>query len=411
MHGQGNPLSEPLRVSHSTGDNPTGSFIPVARVTDLLEKPGEEYDFDGERRRYPDTKLVYWCGGNPFHHHQDLNRLLQAWRRPDTVIVNEPWWTPTAKLADIVLPATTTLERNDIGASSRDRYVMAMKQAIQPQGEARNDFDIFGGLAQRTGVAKAFGYDVDEMTWLRTIYDEGCVKAAETGLNVPDFDTFWEEGYVETPMPTELYNVYSDFRADPAANKLPTPSGKIEIFSERVDGFDYDDCAGHPTWYEPVEWLGSEEATQWPLHLISNQPPHKLHSQMDFSGPSLSAKVRGHEIATVSHTEADKRGIEDGDMLRIFNDRGSTLAIAKVSEDVRDGVVLLPTGAWYDPSEAAGAGGMEKHGNPNVLTIDKGTSSLGQGPMAHTTLVEIEVYNGEVPEVTAFKLPEIVPLD
>ena len=95
-------------------------------------------------------------------------------------------------------------------------------------------------------------------------------------------------------------------------------------------------------------------------------------------------------------------------MLRIFNDRGSTLAVAKVSEDVRDGVVLLPTGAWYDPSEAAGSGGMEKHGNPNVLTIDKGTSSLGQGPMAHTTLVEIEVYDGDVPEVTAFALPEIV---
>lgn len=410
MHGQGNPLMRVLPVSHSAGENPTGSFIPVARVTDLLEKPGEEYDFDGERRRYPDTKLVYWCGGNPFHHHQDLNRLLQAWRRPDTVIVNEPWWTPTAKLADIVLPATTTLERNDIGASSRDRFVMAMKQAVQPQHEARNDFDIFGGLAERTGVAKAFGYDRDEMTWLRTLYDEGCTKVADSGLNIPDFDTFWEEGYIETPMPTELYNVYSDFRADPANNKLPTPSGKIEIFSSTIDGFGYDDCVGHPKWYEPVEWLGSDEADKWPLHLMSNQPTHKLHSQMDFSGPSLAAKVRGHEIAALSHAEADKRDIQDGDMLRIFNARGSTLAVAKVSEDVRDGVVLLPTGAWYDPSEAAGPGGMEKHGNPNVLTIDKGTSSLGQGPMAHTTLVEVEVYKGDVPDVTAFTLPEIVPL-
>jgi biotin/methionine sulfoxide reductase len=97
-------------------------------------------------------------------------------------------------------------------------------------------------------------------------------------------------------------------------------------------------------------------------------------------------------------------------MLRIYNDRGSTLAVARISDDVRDGVVLLPTGAWYDPSEAAGAGGIEKHGNPNVLTLDKGTSRLGQGPMAHTTLVEVEVYRGEVPEVTAFTLPEIVEM-
>lgn len=409
MHGQGNPVARVLPVSHSTGDNPTGSFIPVARVTELLERPGEEYDFDGERRRYPDTKLIYWCGGNPFHHHQDLNRLLAAWRRPDTVIVNEPWWTPTAKLADIVLPATTTLERNDIGASSRDRFVMAMKQAVPPQGEARNDFDIFGGLAERTGVAKAFGYDRDEMTWLRMLYDEACAKVAGSGLNVPDFDTFWEDGYVETPMPTTLYNVYSDFRAEPEKKKLPTPSGKIEIFSSKIDSFGYDDCAGHPQWYEPVEWLGGADAARWPLHLISNQPTHKLHSQMDFSGPSLAAKVRGREVAVLSPDDAEARGIANGDMLRVFNDRGSTLAVAKISEDVRNGVVLLPTGAWFDPSEAAGDGGIDKHGNPNVLTIDKGTSRLGQGPAAHTTLVEVEAYRGDVPEVTAFSLPEIVP--
>jgi biotin/methionine sulfoxide reductase len=110
----------------------------------------------------------------------------------------------------------------------------------------------------------------------------------------------------------------------------------------------------------------------------------------------------------LSYGEAEKRGIDDGDMLRIFNGRGETLAVARVTDDVRDGVLLLPTGAWFDPSEAGGSGGMEKHGNPNTLTLDKGTSSLGQGPIAHTTLVEVEKYEGEVPDVTAFTLPEIV---
>lgn len=411
MHGQGNPVQKALPISHSAGDNPTGSFIPVARITELLERPGEVYDFDGEKRRFPETKLVYWCGGNPFHHHQDLNRLLAAWRRPDTVIVNEPWWTPVAKLADIVLPATTTLERNDIGASSRDRFVMAMKQAVPPQGEARNDFDIFGPLAERCGCAEAFGYHISEMEWLRRLWDEGCEKVAGSGLNVPDFDTFWEEGYFETPEPSELYNVYADFRADPEGNKLPTPSGKFEIFCDEVAGFDYDDCPGHPVWLEPVEWLGSEQAEKWPLHLVSNQPTHKLHSQMDFAGPSKAAKIHGRETATLSFAEAEKREIEDGDLLRIYNDRGSTLAVSRLSDDVRDGVVLLPTGSWFDPSEPAKNGGMEKHGNPNVLTVDKGTSKLGQGPIAHTTLVEVEVYSGEVPEVSAFKLPEIVTLE
>jgi len=396
-------------VSHSAGANPIDSFIPVARITELLERPGEAYDFDGERRRFPDTRLIYWCGGNPFHHHQDLNRLLRAWRRrPETIIVNEPWWTPTAKLADIVLPATTTLERNDIGASSRDRFVMAMKQAIPPQGEARNDFDIFGQLAERTGVAEAFGYDRDEGTWLRKLYDEACAKVTGSGLNLPDFETFWAAGYLETPEPAEHYNVYADFRADPDANRLPTPSGRLEIFSEEIAGFAYDDCPGHPAWIEPAEWLGSGMADRWPLHLISNQPTHKLHSQLDFAGPSRAAKVAGRETATLSFEDAEGRDIEDGDMLRLFNERGETYAVARVSDDVRAGVVLLPTGAWYDPSDPTGAGGAEKHGNPNVLTLDKGTSRLAQGPSAHTTLVEVEKYVGEVPNVTAFSLPEIV---
>jgi biotin/methionine sulfoxide reductase len=410
MHGQGNPLKAVPPVSHSAGENPTGSFIPVARITDLLEKPGEEYDFDGERRVYPDIRLVYWCGGNPFHHHQDLNRLLAAWRRPETVIVNEPWWTPTAKLADIVLPATTTLERNDIGASSRDRFVMAMKQAVPPQAGARNDFDIFGAMAERMGVSEAFSCGRDEMGWLRHLYEEACAKAAGSGLNLPDFDTFWAEGYLETPEPDEPYDVLADFRADPDANRLLTPSGKIEIFSQRIAGFGYDDCPGHPVWLEPAEWLGGKAAERFPLHLISNQPAHKLHSQLDFTGPSKAAKVAGREVALLSPEEADKRGIEDGVFIKVFNDRGYTIAVARISDDVMDGVVMLPTGAWFDPTSPSGSGGLEKHGNPNVLTLDKGTSKLGQGPIAHTTLVDVELFEGDPPPVSAFELPEIVPL-
>ena len=105
---------------------------------------------------YPDIRLVYWAGGNPFHHHQDINQLRRAWRRPETIVVHEPWWTATARHADIVLPATTSLERNDIGGAPRDRFVIAMQQAIEPVGEARNDFDIFAELAQRLGCADAY---------------------------------------------------------------------------------------------------------------------------------------------------------------------------------------------------------------------------------------------------------------
>ncbi len=410
MHGQGNPVPKMPSLTHSAGANPTGSFIPVARVTDLLLNPGGEYDFDGERRTYPDTKLIYWCGGNPFHHHQDLNRLLDGWRRPDTVIVNEPWWTPTAKLADIVLPATTTLERNDIGHSSRDRFLVAMKQIVTPQFQSKNDFDIFRGLAARLGIEAAFTEDRDEDAWLRHLYDQAREGAGPLANRMPDFDAFWEQGILELDAPEKPHVVYEAFRADPAANPLPTPSGKFEIFSEEIAGFGYDDCPGHPVWREPAEWLGGKTAKTWPLHLISNQPKHKLHSQLDFVGPSRAAKQDGREPVFLSPGDAQSRGIATGDLVRLFNGRGETLATAVVSDEVRDGVVQLPTGAWFDPADWAGSSSLERHGNPNVLTLDKGTSKLGQGPISHTTLVEAEKFEGEAEASRPFDLPELAAL-
>ena len=408
MHGQGNPVPETKATpSFAAGQNPTGSFIPVARITDLLENPGGSYEFDGETRTYPDTKMIYWCGGNPFHHHQDLNRFLAAWRKPDTVIVNEPWWTPTAKLADIVLPATTTLERNDIGSSSRDRYVLAMKQIVPPQFEARNDFDIFSALAERLGISDTFTEGRDEQAWLRVMYDQAKDRHAENAEQMPDFDTFWVAGRYEFDEPIEPRVVYQDFREDPAGNPLTTPSGKFEIFSEKIAGFGYDDCPGHPVWREPVEWLGGDEAQDWPLHLISNQPQHRLHSQMDFAGPSLRSKIDGHEPIVLSPADAEARDIREGDLVRVHNGRGETLCIAQVSDGVREGVAQISTGAWFDPEDWSATGSLERHGNPNVLTLDKGTSQLGQGSIAHTTLVDVERHTGNATAPEPYRVPEL----
>ena len=189
--------------------NPINVTIPAARISDCLLNPGGAYDFNGKRGNYPDIKLVYWAGGNPFHHHQDTNKLRRAWQRPETVVVHEPWWTATARHADIVLPATTSLERNDIGGARRDKFIMAMQQAVAPVGEARNDFAIFSDLAKRLGVAEAYTQGRDENAWLRHLY-EGCRHSA--GANaaaLPDFDTFWSTGYLEIPAASEEYVICS----------------------------------------------------------------------------------------------------------------------------------------------------------------------------------------------------------
>jgi biotin/methionine sulfoxide reductase len=402
MHGYGNPVERFAVPAMATGENPARSFIPVARISDMLLNPGAPYQFNGMDLTYPDIRLVYWCGGNPFHHHQDLNRLVRAWRKPETIIVNEIWWTATARHADIVLPATTTLERNDLGASSRDRFIMAMHQAVDPVGEARSDFTIFGDLAERLGFRERFDEGRDEMEWLRHLYNVSRQQAAKKRLELPDFDIFWEQGYVETPEPAKQFVQFADFREDPAGRPLKTPSGRIEIFSERIAGYGYDDCPGHPVWIEPEEWLGGARAGAYPLHMVSNQPQTKLHAQLDFGRVSTDGKVAGREPAVLNPADARARGIADGDVVRVFNDRGAVLAGAVLSDNVRPGVIRLATGAWYDPAEPLG---LEKHGNPNVLTPDRGTSKLAQGPSAHSALVEVEKYAAEAPPVTAFVPP------
>jgi len=210
------------------------------------------------------------------------------------------------------------------------------------------------------------------------------------------------------PPPDEPPVMLGAYRADPGANRLPTPSGKIEIFSSTIASFGYDDCIGHPAWYEPAEWLGAPLARRYPLHLISHQPATRLHSQYDQGSVSRAAKIRDREALTLHPQDAAARRIKTGDIVRVFNDRGACLAGVKISDGVRQGVAVLPTGAWYDPLVPGEIGTLEKHGNPNVLTLDKGTSKLTQGCSALTTLVEVELFQGELPSVTAFDAPQFV---
>lgn len=411
MGGTGTPRTDIPSPGLSAGRKACDSWIPVSRIADMMLNPGGTYEFNGEHRTYPDTRLVFWSGGNPFHHHQDLNRLVTAWRQPETVIVTEPWWTATAKFADIVLPTTTTLERNDIGASSRDRYILAMHRAVAPQGEARHDFEVFSALAQRFGTHDAFTEGRGEKAWLRHIYDRARQQAAEKFVTLPSFDEFWQAGFVEIPAPDAPHIAFVQFRRDPVANPLKTPSGRIELFSERVDSFAYDDCPGHAVWLEPVEWLGSLVAARYPLHMVSNQPRTRLHSQMDNGTVSRESKIKGREPVWLHPSDASARGLADGDIVRVFNDRGALLAGVCISTNLRPGVIQLATGAWYDPQDSSIERSLDKHGNPNTLTIDRGTSRLGQGPIAHTVLVEIEKFTDTLPPITAFDPPEIIGRD
>lgn len=391
------------------GDNPVDAFIPVARAGDMLRCPGGEYHFNGQRLTYPDIRLVYWCGGNPFHHHQDLNALRRAWSLPDTIVVHDPWWTAAAKHADVVIPSTTSLERRDLGANVNDRWLHAMHPITPRVGQARDDYEVFASLTESVlGDASPFTEGRTQYEWIQSLYEDLEKRCATYDWELPSFDELWHVGFVELPIRRSDHVLMADFRDDPERNPLATPSGRIELFSSTIASFGYDDCPPHPMWLEPSEWLGSPMTSNTPLHLIANQPSGRLHSQLDMGDVSQSQKTAGRETLRMHPVDANARGIGGADVALVFNDRGSCLAGVVITEDVRPGVVSLPTGAWFDPLDLAAGDSMCIHGNANVLTSDRGTSSLAQGCTGQHALVQVERFDGVAPEVRAHQPPQFV---
>jgi biotin/methionine sulfoxide reductase len=276
--------------------------------------------------------------------------------------------------------------------------MLAMQQAIEPVGQARDDYSIFADIAARLGFADTFTEGRDAEQWLRFIYDESRGRAEEHGIELPGYDNFWRDGVFEVAYPDTDTVLLKAFRDDPVAHPLPTPSGRIEIFSERIASFGYADCPGHPVWL-------NKAAPDYPLHLLSNQPKTRLHSQYDHGSYSRASKIQQREPMTINVEDARARGIVDGDVVKVFNDRGAFLAGVIVSADIRPGVVQIATGAWFDPQTPGQRHSLDKHGNPNMITADIGASSLSQGCSAQTATVEVVKWDQPLPQVTAFVPP------
>ncbi|MFC5357663.1 molybdopterin guanine dinucleotide-containing S/N-oxide reductase [Azospirillum himalayense] len=398
----GTPHAKLRGPSLPQGRNAVRAFIPVARIADMLLNPGAPFRYNGGDHVYPDIRLIYWAGGNPFHHHQDLARLDKAWQKPETIVVHEQFWTAAAHRADIVLPATTAMERTDISYATLEGMLVASTPVIEPVGEALDDHEIFRRIAAHSGCEEAFTEGRSADDWLRHLYDVMRRSWSAEGVELPDFDAFLEAGAIDLSAHDTPRVMLSAFRADPDAAPLPTPSGKIEIASDTIAGFGIPDCPGHPVWLEPVEWAGAEAASRYPLHMLSDQPARRLHSQLDPSPYSLAGKVDGREPICMHPQDAADRGLSDGATVEVFNDRGRCLAGLRVSGDVMPGVVRLSTGAWYDYDAETG---VERHGNPNALTADRPSSGLSQGCTAQSCLVEVRAPVDPVKAHRAFVPP------
>jgi trimethylamine-N-oxide reductase (cytochrome c) len=398
-----------VQIKRDADTSDVSMAIPCARIVEMLEQPGGTVNFNGKTLTYPDIKLIYWVGGNPFSHHQDRNRMVKAWQKAETVIVNEKQWTATARHADIVLPATTPFERNDMEmyGDYSQKGIVCLHKAIDPMYEARSDYDIFADLSDRMGLRSYFTEDKEEMDWLRQFYQTAQDQSDATGVEMPDFETFWDKGYINYPVTDEgrSFVRYAGFRADPVLEPLGTPSGRIEIYSRNIEQMGYDDCPPHPMWMEPVERLDGPDA-KYPMHVASTHSTGRLHSQLCGTSYRKTYTIADREPCWINPQDAAARGIVDGDVVRVFNDRGACLGGAVVTDTIRPGVVKISEGAWFSPVEPGTPGSLCAFGDVNVLTVDTGTSQLAQGNCGHTAVGDVEKYDGTPPAVTVFDTPK-----
>ncbi|QRZ22051.1 trimethylamine-N-oxide reductase TorA [Vibrio sp. sp1] len=380
--------------------------IPVARWIDCLLEPGKEINYNGGKVKLPDFKMMVISGCNPWHHHQDRNRMKKAFRKLQTVVTIEFAWTATCRFSDIVLPACTQWERNDIDVygSYSNKGLIAMHRLVDPLFQSKPDFQIMSELTQRFGRREEYTRGMSEMEWIESLYNE-CKKANEGKFEMPEFNEFWEKSVLDFGEGKPWVR-HADFRKDPELNPLGTPSGFIEITSRKIGRYGYEHCQEHPMWFEKSERShGGPGSDKYPFWLQSCHPDKRLHSQMCESEEFRATyAVQGREPVYINPADAKAKGIKDGDLVRVFNGRGQLLAGAVLTDSYPRGVIRIEEGAWYGPlNEKEGA--ICTYGDPNTLTQDIGSSELAQATSANTCIVDFEKFTGKVPPVTSFGGP------
>lgn len=407
--GSGMPQStKTMPVGLSQGRNPVTTRCPASRISAMLQNPGKTYRQNGGEHKYPDVRLIYTAGNNFMSHQQDTNELIRAMnKKVHTVISQDPWWCASSRFADIVLPATTTLERNDLshGGSYSSDKIYAMRQVIAPYGDSLDDFEIFRRLGELMGVGVKFtgvymaagelsaSRPMEVMDILRDAY-------ARSDARMP-FDEFWQQGVTRLEVPDVMrqWVLHGDFIKDPDKNPLPTASGRIELYSSVIDSYKLPDCPPLPKFIEPAEYLGN--AREGELHVVSPHPYDRLHSQMANADLRQRHSIQGRQYIRINSQDARARGIQDGDLVELYNDRGALIGGAQVSDDIMPGVVSVEEGQWLQLDSK----GRCNSGAINMITSSRPASQLSQATSANTCLAQLKKCSDAESPNRAFEPP------
>ena len=298
----------------------------------------------------------------------NVNKIIRALRTLEFIVALEQFMNPTARCADIILPTTTFMEREDITPGVGVPYYGLQQTAIQPLGECKTQHEIAKELAARLGIT---AYDETEKDYL---------KELTRRARIPDYEAFRKTGIYRVKLAEPCVAFRSQIR-DPRNNPFSTPSGKIEIYSQQIADMGNPLLPPIPTYLETWESPGDPLARRYPIQLITNHCKRRALAKWD-NIPWLR-ELMPQEI-TISTADANDRGIESGDVVRVFNDRGEVRVPACVTDRIMPGVAILPSGAWYDPDDK----GVDRGGCANVLTNDE--PSPGGAFTYNTCLIQIE---------------------
>jgi anaerobic dimethyl sulfoxide reductase subunit A len=334
--------------------NPVHTSVPQYRWPDAI--------LEGKRGDYPaDIRAIYNVGGNWLVQGSDIKKNMRAFEQVEFAVCHDYILTPTARHCDVVLPTTTFLERDDIVFPDSGNYLLFSNQAVPPMPEARNDYDIFCGLAERLGFLSNFSEDKSADAWLESF-------VADSG--VPDHEEFRRTGiYLGAD---QLRVGLSDFVADPQHHPLSTPSGLVEISS----------AAYAETGYSPFPKHRASPTTRvHPLRLITPHPRYRVHSQYD---NIAWFREQEKQKLWMHPTDAGDRGIDSGTQVFVASPEGRMRIEAWVTEDIMPGVVCLLEGVWpsLEPD------GTDVAGSANVLTSTVPTLP-SHSSRTHSVLVQV----------------------
>jgi anaerobic dimethyl sulfoxide reductase subunit A len=336
----------------------------------------------GAEKLGTNIKGIFNLAGNTLlNQHADINRtkeILSDDSMCEFIVTSDLFMTPSAEWSDIVLPAASHFEReNIVGTWGFGEYLMYSKPIIESPFECRNEYEWMSEVAEKMGIGQQFTQGRSIMDWLRFFAE----TTAKSHPDFPGFDEFRKRGVFKAKFSGDSV-AFAKQIADPEKNKFATPSGKIEIFSKRLyDRQRLDTVPAVPKYVPAFDGPSDPLREKYPLQMTGWHIKKRVHSSLD-NNPWMVEAAR--QEVWMNPTDAEPRGIRDNDQVKVYNDRGTILLPVRVTPRIMPGVVGVPQGAWHK----AGTDGVDTAGSINVLTTQRGSYMSNSNPQ-HTNLVEV----------------------